>query len=183
MKQDEHVIVSGVFRVEDVREYHAAHLWKLKWLSFTAIFLLSTLTIFSVIHFTYLDLFFNTLWSMQLGIAVGVSLIPASLTLITSKIALNHRSASEYKSDPTLRSAITYTFGEEAIKQEKGESTSYFGWNDILSVQEHRGMYLLYLSKYKAIVLPKRFFETEAQQDSFQDVVASHVDASKLNWN
>lgn len=81
-----------------------------------------------------------------------------------------------------MRSEITYIFGDDGIHQKRINSNSYYDWDDIRSIYEYRDMYLLYVSKYNAIILPKRFFETENKRDLFKKVVCDNVATQKVKW-
>lgn len=98
------------------------------------------------------------------------------------KIVLYYRSTSEYKSDTQIKSEITYIFSGENIYQKKGKSNAHFEWNDIISVYEHQDMYLLYVSKYKAIIVPKRFFVAEGQEELFKQIVSNNITTPKVKW-
>lgn len=78
------------------------------------------------------------------------------------------RSTKEYNSDQLIQREIHYTFNENGIIQQNGRSCSHIEWNDVRKGYEHPDMYLLYLSRNKAIMLPKDFFDDGEQRSSFR---------------
>lgn len=93
---------------------------------------------------------------------------------------LAFRSKREFKSDKLIQSEITYDVTTEGVHQQVKRMSSFFEWSDFLKVQELEHMFLLYLSKNKAVVLPKRHFQTWDDINLFRDFVAAHVVSSKL---
>ncbi|WP_058308596.1 YcxB family protein [Gracilibacillus massiliensis] len=179
----ENVIVNGIRTLDDFKKFHTYHFEKIKrnYVLFTTI--LTMLLYFIVIQMIFSYVFdFNNVWLLSFVVALILSLLTAAASIFFMKVAVNYRSVSEYKSDPTLQYEIIYHFSKDVIKQEKGRSIEYFKWNEIFSVNEHQDMYLLYVSKYKASIVAKRFFETRDEEELFKLLVSNNIPASKVNW-
>ncbi|WP_420796986.1 YcxB family protein [Alkalihalobacterium alkalinitrilicum] len=70
----------------------------------------------------------------------------------------------------------------EQGNQQAGRSNNFFDWSDIHFEREYEMMFLLYISKHKAIILPKRFFELNDDIDLFKIIVSKHVETNKIKF-
>ncbi|MBA2175984.1 YcxB family protein [Halobacillus locisalis] len=170
MKEDKGVSVEGVLSFEEFKTYNHYHTKKLRRGFFIATLILFTLMIFNVI---------DAIWFTQLFWALVFSLIPAGFIVGVMNLGVHRRSSKLYHSDPKLKKTMTYAFREDGIHLTTEKSYNYFEWSDLVSVYEYEEMFVLYVSKTKAIVLPKRFFETEKQQERFNQFVHERITISK----
>ncbi|KGP73376.1 YcxB family protein [Pontibacillus yanchengensis] len=107
------------------------------------------------------------------------SFFSGALYLLTT-VGIKIRSSREYKSDPIIQREITYHFTDDGINQYLGRSTTYLEWKEVLSIYEHKEMFQLYISKNKAIVLPKRYFQSSDEVNQFKHIIHQHAHTNKV---
>ncbi|SFE28075.1 YcxB-like protein [Lentibacillus persicus] len=182
MNNSENVSVRGTLSFEDIKEFQIHHLKFLGIIAFITIFVLFTPLLFIAMRIIFLDILRVNLLFIQVVLALILSLIAATLMYFWFRLVIRFRSTSEYKSDQQIRSEVIYTFCDDGINQKRSNSNIYYEWDDVISIYEHQNMYLLYVSKFKAIILPKRFFETEDQKELFKQVVCKNITTQKTKW-
>ncbi|WP_216828089.1 YcxB family protein [Alkalihalobacterium elongatum] len=69
------------------------------------------------------------------------------------------------------------------MSQQTGKSNNFFDWRDIHLAREYEKMFLLYISKHKAIILPTRFFESKDNLDLFKIIVSNNIEPNKIKFN
>ena len=63
----------------------------------------------------------------------------------------------EYRSDQLMQQEVFYTINAEGIYQKVRRSEMLTRWEDISSIHETKNLFLFYISKNKAIVIPQKF--------------------------
>ncbi|WP_044338835.1 YcxB family protein [Rossellomorea aquimaris] len=159
---------------------------------FNALHTKRTLRIISLLYFVLIFLVFAWTTSSGLENALDVvivtvfnlifSSVATLLLFLLAKVVLRWRGIKEFKSDQLMKRDYTYHFDENGITQIRGRSTSYFEWTDILKVQGQKRIFLIYLSKNKAIPLPERFFKSQMDMDSFKKVVTENMDSKNIHF-
>lgn len=174
MNQGEELSLSGTLTLDDFIKYNYYHLNK-------------TLKLYYIFCFIVLFLVFQIPMSgnwLPIVIWAGFpSLLLSSLLYYAVKKMKRHQAIKEYRSDQLIKKSITYRFSEEEVIQVVRKSKNHFEWNDFLKAQEHVDMFLLYLSKNKAIVLPKRFFDSRNQLEHFRVIVLKNIDDTEFDVN
>ncbi|MGD7044819.1 YcxB family protein [Jeotgalibacillus proteolyticus] len=108
------------------------------------------------------------------------SLLVSFLVVLIGKFTSKIRTSREYNSDQLIQKEITYTFTPKEIQQKFDRSVGYFEWNQIQNVHENKDMFRLYVSKAKAIILPKRFFNSNAEIELLKKLVRDKLDNNKV---
>lgn len=170
MAFDEELSLSGKLTLEDFVQYNHYHVNKLLKGYFVLCFIVLFIIFLIPMSGDWLPIL---LWA---GIP---SLILSGLLYLYASKVRKHMAVKEYKSDQIIKHTISYTFSREGITQNVRRSHNFFEWDDFLKAQEQEDMFLLYLSKNKAIVLPKRFFLSPAQIKDFRYLVSDNVTDSK----
>jgi hypothetical protein len=60
-----------------------------------------------------------------------------------------------------------YIINKEGIKTETENSNSFQKWANIKSIEQNKHLILIFINKYAAYIIPKRYFESQEQIDSF----------------
>lgn len=154
--------VSGLLTLDDYKQYTRYHTKVRQLISFLIIFVVLIL-----VNLRNLD----TLDIATIFFVFIFSVIFSGLLLLYMRFITMWRFTKEYKSDQLIQREIHYTFNEDGVIQQNGRSRSYIEWHDIRKGYEHPDMYLLYLSKNKAIVLPKDFFDDGEHRRNFRSLL------------
>lgn len=119
-------------------------------------------------------------WILIVPISFIIALIISGFFTLILIIGLRIRIRREYNSDQLIKSELTYIFDHIGITQKVRRSTSSLDWNDILVAHEHYEMFRLYISKNKAFLIPKRFFETKKDIILFKKLIVNNMNANKV---
>ncbi|QST00982.1 YcxB family protein [Pontibacillus sp. ALD_SL1] len=162
MEDRESVTVSGTITLDEFKKYQAYHVRRINLSFFFVLLVMFTLMFVSVI---------DAIWFVSIWFAALFALVPSGLFLLSVKVFNRNRAKKEFESDAVAHKEMTYTFNEEGVHQKGRRSDNYYEWSDFSSFQETPELFLLYVSKRKAILLPKRFFENQEQQEQFKTIV------------
>ncbi|MDG5471448.1 YcxB family protein [Jeotgalibacillus sp. ET6] len=172
--------VSGTVKKEEFNKYGLYHLKKFHRILFYFL-LIFTFLIFAIptINTIDADLYIYMYIFLFIPYAI-ISLIVSLPALFLGKFSSKIKTSREYDSDQLIQKEITYTFSSKEIQQKFDRSVGYFEWNQIQNVYENKDMFRLYVSKAKAIILPKRFFNSDAEIDLLKKLIRDNVDNKKV---
>lgn len=167
------VVATGMLTFKEFRKYNEIHSENyMKWASLIAFLAFSL--IIGIPADNEEGLF------MALLVVVIVALPGTLLIYFILRLAIYIRAKQEFKSNPGLYKDLTYHFSPEGIRLEQGRSVVYHEWSQILSVRETPAMFILFISKNRAIVAPKRFFSSEEDIRQFQKLLGRYIDRWKI---
>jgi len=90
-------------------------------------------------------------------------------------------SARNQMRDSTLFSeAATYTFSETGILSSRPSASSEMKWTALHSIREIKSSFLLYQTRRVASVVPKRFFENDAQVAAWRELANKSISPKKV---
>lgn len=115
-------------------------------------------------------------------IFASISLLFSSILLIALKINTKLKAGREFKSDPLIKSEITYIISAQEIHQKIGKSNHYLEWKKIRKAYENNDMFRLYVSRAKAIVLPKRYFASEEDIQQLKMLITENLNKDKVKF-
>ncbi|WP_423190444.1 YcxB family protein [Alkalibacterium sp. f15] len=118
---------------------------------------------------------------MVLIFAGAPALLLSGLLYLFSKQLKKRQSIEEYKSDQLIKQMVNYTFDADGMTQLIKSSNNQYEWDDFFKARENKAMFLLYLSKNKALILPKRFFDSQKQIDTFKHLVSENINKFEMN--
>ncbi|MGD6993905.1 YcxB family protein [Sutcliffiella horikoshii] len=145
MEENKEVVsVSGVISKEIFKKLFGYHIQSLNRV---------ILTILLVGFFLYTWLILDLDWIF----ALIVALILWGIIKLMLTVVINFRSVKEYKSDKLMQNEVFLTISEDGIEQKRRKAEAFWEWDDILSIHEQKEMFLFYVSKNKAVLLPKSF--------------------------
>ncbi|WP_404447657.1 YcxB family protein [Sutcliffiella horikoshii] len=143
-EKKEIVSVSGVVSQEIFKKFLGYHIQSLNKM---------VLTVLLLGFFLYIWLILDLGWIF----ALITALILWGIIKLMLTIVMNLRSVKEYKSDKLMQNEVFLTISEDGIQQKRQKAEASWEWDDILSVHEQKEMFLFYVSKNKAVLLPKSF--------------------------
>lgn len=143
-------------------------------------------TLFFIFSYLY---FLTVIWNSEdlhkvfyYVIFALISLVFSSILLIAFKINIKLKAGREFKSDPLIKCEITYIISAQEIHQKIGRSNHYLEWKQIRKAYENNDMFRLYVSRAKAIVLPKRFFASEEEIQQLKLFITENLNKDKVNF-
>jgi hypothetical protein len=171
MEKDEMQTVSfgGTLSLEEFKKYNMYHM--------------KTFNIqFMVLSFIFSFLFFY-LMNLQVEFysLIFLSLLAVIITkfLIINKV-VELRSKREFESDKIIQNEIRYIADDCGINEAIKKSKALIEWDDIILIKKYNDMYCLYLSKNKAIVIPKRYFDSIEKIQLFERIINDNFPPEKV---
>ena len=171
--QEAEVYAAGTFTYEDYKKHNNYHQKKMV-ISFAIFAFLIGMIVF--------PLNMSGSWIIIIPIFFVVSLIISAIGTLFLIGLLRLRVRREFKSDQLIKNEIRYSITNEGINQQVKRSNSHLEWSDFISAFEHKDMFRLYISKHKAIVLPKRYFASKEDRISFKQIIETNMPSKKVKW-
>ncbi|MDG5471269.1 YcxB family protein [Jeotgalibacillus sp. ET6] len=110
------------------------------------------------------------------------SLVLSGLLMLVLKMITRVKTAREFKSDPLVKKEMRYIISSREIHQNVGRSDAYLEWEQIRTAHENKDMFRLYVSRGKAMVLPKRFFKSEAEMRVFRKLIRENLSRNRIKF-
>ncbi|SFG85629.1 YcxB family protein [Sporolactobacillus nakayamae] len=123
----------------------------------------------------WIIVFLINLTSMSWILSLTISLIIAILTVALIKILLNFHFRKEFRSDQILKKGAQFVVNDSGVTILRENSKTQYEWNDIFSFQQYKELFLLYVSKNKAIVIPRRYFNSVQESQLFKQLIAKNL--------
>lgn len=108
--------------------------------------------------------FSQPLWEL-----VGVFVLAYPFFVLFSK------SNKIYKSSPIARGKILYSFGEGAINFQGQHSSATLKWTGVVKWNEGKHTFLVYTSRQRANMIPKRFFASREDIETVRVLMRGKV--------
>ncbi|RXJ02453.1 YcxB family protein [Anaerobacillus alkaliphilus] len=163
------ITLEGQLTYEEFKQYSRYHSRKVLTRYFIIVFLVSIIGVYIMAY-------------DELGWFLTISL-PLSITymgFITLKIVLNFFNKMHYDRNPTLKQRMKYMINAKSIRLTGNSLQSKYVWEDILSTTEYKDMFLLYVTKTSALILPKRYFKNKEDIVRFKGLLEEKINPKKL---
>lgn len=115
-------------------------------------------------------------------LAAEIAPFVASCLIITGGIYLRiylsaylNAPAARFRGDPKFRDENLIRFSDEGIRLQTSQVDSKFHWSVYTRFLETRKFYILVYGEYMVTIVPKRAFESEAQQALFRTMLHNHI--------
>jgi len=95
-------------------------------------------------------------------------LILPAVSFLAAGVLPYWRARRQYRSQTSLRDAITYTFRADAIGGQTRGASWQIGWDRVHKLRETKSLFLLYQSSKVAVLVPKRFFRGMAEMERWR---------------
>lgn len=103
----------------------------------------------------------------------------AAVFIIYMPVTLWLKSAKQVKTTPMFQKPITYEMTETGLVISQGDQSTENAWDNFQKVISTKQSLLLYISKVRAIVLPKE--QMGEQYTAAVKWISTHVDPAKVN--
>lgn len=151
---------------QDEREYVAA----------VRAFLLRDYGIVKSLSGTFLLAAYIFIWLAVMNVNAFVALVPALFVLSTYISALFFSGPKRrFRRDATLRQDFQIEFSDEAILYSAPDFVSRMNWSYYSRAVETDSVYILVRGTLQMTVIPKRAFNSAAQEASFRRLLARHL--------
>lgn len=92
----------------------------------------------------------------------------------------NRQARKHFYSESFMKLKQSYTVNKDGIILETERSKANFQWSDVISAHELESLFLVYVAKAKAMVIPKRYFETDQDISKFKSFLTTELESKKV---
>lgn len=136
--------------------------------------------VFAFLCFIYVfSNFVSGVWFLVYPIVIFLSLITSGIISLILLFLVFWKARQEYKSDKIIKNEVSFVIDNKGINQKVRSSNANIEWSDILVAKENKDMFRLYISKNKAIVLPKRFFISKEDIHTVKTLIERNLNSKK----
>jgi hypothetical protein len=80
-----------------------------------------------------------------------------------------------YRVDREIRKERHFLIRNDGVQVTTANSEAFYQWSNFRSVRNDKKMFILYRSTLKGIMIPKRFFQNEEQQETFERLITGKI--------
>jgi hypothetical protein len=121
------------------------------------------------------------IWLALMGVSTFVALVPALLVISTYTSALFFAGPRKrFLRDPKLRESFEVEFSDEGILYSAPDMVSRMNWSYYSRAIETDKVYVLVRGTMQMTVIPKRSFNSAAQEANFRRLLARHLQPEGL---
>lgn len=165
MESNNDLSFRGTLSLKDFQKFQFYHMRKFYILYFWFVVFLASLA---------MTILYPGSWLSSLLFSLAISILGMGLLAILYRF----RFKREYASDALMQREIQYRLTEAGIRQSTKSTNAHFDWKNIRAAHKNKGIYRLYVSRSKALIIPERFFASEEDKREFEKIVSSHLPAS-----
>ncbi|OIJ14539.1 hypothetical protein BKP35_06590 [Anaerobacillus arseniciselenatis] len=165
------IIIEGQLTYEEFKQYSEYHTKKILMRYFISVFLIMFIAI-------YITMFEEFGWFLTVALPLSITYIG----FVFLKFILKMINKRHYDQNPMLKQKMKYVISTKTIRLNSEQLQSKYSWEEIRSTIEYRDMFLLYVTKTSALILPKRYFQTKEDISQFKALLQDRLEAKKLKW-
>ncbi len=161
--------IEGQLTYEEFKQYSRHHSRKVLTRYFLIVFLISIMGV-------YFMAFDDLGWFLTISLPLSITY----MGYITLKVVLKFFNKQHYDRNPMLKQKMKYMINAKSIRLTSDRLQSRYVWDEILSTTEYKDMFLLYVTKTSALILPKRYFKSKEEIGQFKGLLKEKIDPKKL---
>ncbi|MDX8045266.1 YcxB family protein [Gracilibacillus sp. S3-1-1] len=172
-KETERVHLTGSLTFNDYKKHLTYHLRKPVLFYFCFVF-------FFTVYFCY-NIISDGAYIIIVPIVTIVATLVALIFSFLLNLLLRLLGRREFNSDLISKNEIKYIIDDEGIRQQVTERMhNFIEWRYIIKYYESEDLFRLYVSRRKAIIIPKRFFVSNDDLKVFKKIVNQNISRVKL---
>lgn len=114
-----------------------------------------------------------------MGISLATSFVFGALIAGTLRMAIKRQAYRQYFREGMNAKPMSYTFNEDGFTQYVADNEAPVDWRDVTLVRERGELFQIYLGKEQIAILPKHFFQNEADVLKFRSLIVRVMPADK----
>ena len=147
------ISLRGIVSYEDYKKYVNFH-WRKMRVLFTIVCAVIYIPITT--YLVYLPLIGRLIGAIVLGVLIWY-MIP---------ILNNFKVKQEFKSDQLIKNEMSITVSPAGVQQKVKNNEANLDWDDIIEIHETKDMFVFYISKNKAILIPQSFLRETSDKET-----------------
>ena len=123
--------------------------------------------------------FVMTVTNPEINIAYKiVLLVTALLFTVIQPLTLYRKSKRQVEQNENINKPMEYKFTDDLIQISQGEEHVEYEWNQVIKVSSSKLCIFLYVSKYRAFIIPRRVFEDDGMV-KLRDMIRKNATSAK----
>lgn len=114
-----------------------------------------------------------------MGISLATAFVFGALIAGTLRMAIKRQAYRQYYREGMNTKEMSYTFNEDGFTQYVADNEAPVDWRDVTLIREREELFQLYLGKEQIAILPKHFFQNEADVKTFRTLIFKVMPADK----
>jgi hypothetical protein len=159
-----------------------------------------TLTLADLARFQYFHVLRRTWPALILILLIGVAILTLILAVPNPNVIKNAvplltlfviwlallavtpywNARRQFARQQYLRDPVIQTFSEDGIKSTGPSVSSELKWTVMQAIRETKSQFLLYYAPNQALLVPKRFFTSDAELAAWQEIVRAAMDGKNI---
>ena len=107
-----------------------------------------------------------------------VLLLTALLFTVIQPITLYKKSKRQVEQNENINKPMEYKFTDAMIQISQGDDHVEYEWNQVIKVASSKLCIFLYVSKYRAFIIPRRVFE-DGDMERLRDMIRKNATCAK----
>ncbi|MNP26475.1 hypothetical protein D3C76_1193330 [compost metagenome] len=165
--------VDTVLKSEDVQEFNL-------WFSLNSRIILNSFSV--VAYFMILLLITKDYSTQSISILAVTAIILAAVLWYMTKASLIKKSKKAFKTDNLIQQPQNYTISDEGISYLSEAGTGQVKWEEIHKIGETTNLFVFFVSTQRALIIPKRFFESAQDKITFKDLARKYMFSNRVKF-
>lgn len=107
-----------------------------------------------------------------------VLLLTALLFTVIQPVTLYRKSGKQVEQNENINKPMEYKFTDAMIQISQGEDHVEYEWNQVIKVSSSKLCIFLYVSKYRAFIIPRRVFK-DGEMEILRDMIRKNAVGAK----
>jgi hypothetical protein len=165
--------VDTVIKSEDVQEFNL-------WFSLNSRIILNSFSV--VVYFVIMLLITKDYSTTRISIIGASAVILAVVLWYSTKSSLVKKSKKAFVTDNLIQEPQRYSISDEGIQYSSESGDGQIKWEDIYKIGETNNLFVFFVSSNRALIIPKRFFQSEQDKLSFKDLGRKYMFSNRVKF-
>ncbi|ASA24678.1 YcxB family protein [Paenibacillus donghaensis] len=170
---DNQINVETALKSTDSQEFNL-------WFSLNSRIILTAFTVAA--YFAVMLLITKDYSTQSLTILTATSVALAPVLWWINRSSIVKKSKKAFESDALAQQPQSYTITEEGIHYESEAGSGQVKWEEIFKIGETVNLFVFFVSSNRALIIPKRFFNSEQDKAGFKDVARKHMFSNRVKF-
>ncbi|SFM10821.1 YcxB family protein [Salibacterium qingdaonense] len=124
------------------------------------------MVVIGVIALIPIYILFHLQFAMGVIGTAAITLLIEAAGMLAGWMIIKYKFKKQNQRNSMMEDGVTYIFQQDGFHEKRTKEQAFMEWHRLHGVRERRDFFQLYLTKERAVVVPKHFFkgETDIQQ-------------------
>ncbi|MFD2706848.1 YcxB family protein [Salibacterium lacus] len=129
------------------------------------------MVVIGVIAFIPIYIVFHLQFAMGVIGTAAITLLVEAAGMLTGWMIIKYKLKKQNQSNSMMEDGVTYIFQQDGFYEKRTKEQPFMEWRRLHGVRERRDFFQLYLTKERAVVVPKHFFAGETEIQQLRDIL------------